>query len=101
MGIAMPAARVELMERQQGRKRLILRCLSFGLLGLTLATLLLAGSDGSPDRLFMTVWPDDTLGGLSPRALLLGAAAISLVGCIAAEMLLRRSARQQPGRIGD
>jgi uncharacterized membrane protein len=67
MGIVMLAARVELMERKQARRRLILRCLSFGLLGLTLATLLLAESDGSADLLCMMACSDGTLGKPEPE----------------------------------
>jgi hypothetical protein len=77
------------MKVKGSRRRLVLRCLSFGMLGLSLAALILA-RNGAFDRLLMILLPLNAWYGISPRLLLLGIAIASLGGCIAAELMLRR-----------
>jgi flagellar biosynthesis protein FliR len=100
MGIAIRAAQGKDEEAKRSR-RMMLRCLSFGLLSMTLAALILAGNSRSPDHLVMALLPEGALGALSPRMLLFIVAAISLAGCIIAETALRLESHKRPGHSGD
>jgi hypothetical protein len=72
----------------------MLRCLSFGLLSLSLATLILGGGAHSPNHVVETLLPGDVLGSMTPRLLLFGIAAFSLACCVATELVLRRDSRR-------
>jgi hypothetical protein len=82
------------MKAKRSRRRTLLRCLSFGLLSLSLVTLILGGSAHSPDHAVKTLLPADAMGGVTPRLLLFGIAALSLVCCIGAELALRRDSHR-------
>jgi hypothetical protein len=79
----------------------LLRRLSFGMWGLTLAVLLLSGNNFSSSYLSCLIEPGSALGRIGLQPLLLGLAAAGLVACLTTEWVLRRMPVRGTGRLGD
>lgn len=78
------------MRARNDPKRLMLRVLSFGLLGITFAALILAERTHIPDDVIAALLPVDTPEIFNIRLLLCGFAAISVLCCVGIELTLRR-----------